>query len=101
MTLFAVAAWITAGACVAMVGTLIVWLIAGRPSTEQPAPYLEPQPRIQYAADEEYIPAALCAPARGCTLTSAYLPADDAITVGYSEELIVGWELSEVGRCEN
>lgn len=98
MSLFMIAAWITAGACAVMVGTLIVWLIAGRPSTEQPVPYLEPQPRIQYAADEEYIPAALCAPVRDRTLTGAYLPADDEITVGYSEELIVGWEVVEVER---
>lgn len=98
MTLFAVAAWIVGIACVAMVGALGAWIIAGRPSTEPPAAYLEPQPRIVYAPDEEYIPAALCAPVRGQSLTGAYLPADDEITVGYSEELIVGWELSEVER---
>lgn len=98
MSLFMIAAWITVSACVAMVGTLIVWLVAGRPSTEQPAPYLEPQPRIQYAADEEYVPAALCAPVRGPAFTGAYLPADDEIVVGYSDEMIVGWEVVEVEK---
>jgi len=97
--MFTIAAWITAGACIAMVGTLVIWIVAGRPSTEQPVPYLERQPYIVYAADEEYVPAALCAPVRGQSLTGAYLPADDEITVGYSDEVIIGWELSEVDRC--
>ncbi len=96
--MFTIAAWIVGIACVAMFGVLGAWIIAGRPSTEQPAPYLEPQPRIVYAANEEYIPAALCAPARGQSLTGAYLPADDEITVGYSDEMIVGWEVVEVER---
>ncbi len=96
--MFTIAAWIVGITCAAMVGTLVIWIVAGRPSTEQPPPYLERQPYIVYAADEEYIPAALCAPARGSALTGAYLPADNEIVIGYSDELIVGWEVVEVER---